>query len=354
MDNSNKEMLDVKALFHYLLHNWYWFLIALVIFGCAAGCFYSSRPKVCTVAMTVQISPEEESVLLPGTGVLQTSNKAVNIGDEQAVFVSQDVLQKAIKEAKLNVTFYKKYHLRWLEECKDWSDLVVTWPEEAVANIYQPLRINVSVDKNAVEIKTKLGHKSSTHKVNSLAEPWTSPEGITIAARRELQAGSSYRLIFVPTNIEANYFNEVKIDYPRKSNTIIELTTTTQRPNKTMAIMANEVKVYNRITLAKRQETARQTIARIDERLAELTAQKSKAQNKETVDQLILLLMQRREDKVMALETSTPPAVIVSAPHITSETISPSLAMLAFAALILGLGLPFLVLYVLFVTREQK
>ena len=116
MDNSNKEMLDVKALFHYLLHNWYWFLIALVIFGCAAGCFYASRPKVCTVAMTVQISPEEESVLLPGTGVLQTSNKAVNIGDEQAVFVSQDVLQKAINEAKLNVTFYKKYHLRWLEE----------------------------------------------------------------------------------------------------------------------------------------------------------------------------------------------------------------------------------------------
>ena len=99
----------------------------------------------------------------------------------------------------------------------------------------------------------------------------------------------------------------------------------------------------NRVTLEGRKDLAKQAVAALDSRIAETTN-----------SELKLLLMQRREEKIMAAESTVQPAVIISNPHVYSESVAPSLESLAIIALLLGIGLPLLVLYVLFVIRTQK
>lgn len=354
MENYNNDSFDLNSLWRYLVRNWYWFLISFVLVACLGICYRATLPKKYIVEMAVQFQTPGESVLVPGTRVLQTANNVIEVGDEKSHIISRDVIEQAVKELKLNAVYKKKQHLRWVEQGCSWSDLTVTYPDKFISNLYEPLKVKVHVGEKGVTVKIKKRYKSESYKVNSLAEPWTSPEGITLGARKELKVGSSYLVTILPTfDVVSSYYTSIKTNYPHRSKTVFEVTLNTTNCYQMMELMNKELEVYNRIALANRQADAEQALVAIDERLAELGNQKPKAQNKEMIDQLTLLMLQRREDKAIIARNTQEPASFVAKPRITSETISLSWSKLVFLVLSLGLGIPAGVFLFIFITSGK-
>lgn len=344
MKTKNEETFDLAAFGCLLKRKWYWFIISFVICTIAFAVLYLTTPKTYKIETFLQLRPEEDAVLMPGTGFVQTTSQDMEAGDEKAVIISWDVINKAIAEQNLNVVYLKKHFLRWEEKSSSQSDLHATWTKEALANLRFPLNIAVSVKDDAVLIQTKCGWEKAKYTIASLAEPWTSPEGFTISARKELKPGDQYRVIISSVGFAANrFYEDFRTDYPKRSKHIVEIFATTKYPNNTIAIICKQIEVYNRVTIARRQELAKQAVTAIESRIAETPN-----------SELKLLLMQRREEKIMAAESTVLPAVIISSPHVTLETIYPSLEILAIFAFVLGIGLPLIVLYFLFVLRSQK
>ena len=344
MATNNKETLDLAALGRFLKRNWYWFVISLFVCSAAAVAYYLTAPRTYQIAMAIQLRAEEDAVWNPGTGLMQTTTQELEAGDEKAVVISWDVIRRAIGKDELNVLYFKKRPLRWEEKSVSQSDLQAIWCKGALDSLIHAYKITVSVEEDAVLIQTKCGRKKAQYTIASLAEPWTSPEGITVEARKELKPGDKYRVIVTSLGLAtARYDGDFKTEYPKRSKHILDLYATTKYPNNTMAIMRNQIAEYNRVTLEGRKDLAKQAVAALDSRIAETTN-----------SELKLLLMQRREEKIMAAESTVQPAVIISNPHVYSESVAPSLESLAIMALLLGIGLPLLVLYVLFVIRTQK
>lgn len=344
METKNRETLDVTAMARFFKQNWYWFVITTAFFVVAFGFYYASKQKTYTIEMAIQLHSEEESILLPASGLVSTANKPTEAGDEKAVIISWDVIKQAIDEGKLNALYLKKRNLRWMEQNADWSELQATWTDDAMAELYEPLKITFDVKKDNILIRTQCGRAKAKYTINSLAEPWTSPDGFTIAARKELKPGNKYQVVILPTGfLIGRYDSDFKTDYPRRSKQIVELSATTKYPYNTIAIMRKQIEVYNRVTFAQRQALNKQTIAALDKRIDETTN-----------SQLKLMLMQRREDKILALDAAPQPATIISSPHTTDEAVSPSLKILAMMALILGMGIPFATMYIIFVIRSHR
>ena len=344
METNNKETLDLAAFGCFLKRNWYWFIISLVLCTSAFAAYYLTAQKTSQIEMAVQLRTEEDAVLMPGTGFVQTTSQEIEAGDEKAVIISWDVISKAIRENDLNVVYLEKRSLRWEEKGAWQTDVRATWTKEAFADLIFPFIITVFVQDDAVRIQTKCGRKKAKYTIASLEEPWTSPEGFTVAARKELEPGDQYRAIIYPIGgAVSRYYEDFRTEYPKRSKRILELFATTKYPNNTMAIMRKQLDVYNRVTLDDRKELAKQAVAAIESRITETPN-----------SELKLLLMQRREEKIMAAESTVLPAVIISSPHVTSESVHPGLEILAIFAFVLGIGLPFIVLYLLFVSRPQK
>lgn len=344
METKDNQTLDLAALGRFMKRNWYWFIISTLLIAVLAGLFYATRPKTYSIEMTVRLYTEEESVLVPTAAVIPTANRPTDAGDEKAMIISWDVIRDAINETKLNAVYFKKQNLRWIEQSANSSAIQASWTNEAISQLYAPFTITVDIKDDQIFIKTQTGHKKASYTINSLENPWTSPEGFTISARQELKAGNQYRvMLFTVGSRTGWYYSDFKTDYPRRSKQAVELKATTKYPNNTIAIMRKQIEVYNRVTLAQRKALTQQTIDALDKRIDETTN-----------TQLKLILMQRREDKILSLDATPQPATIISSPHVMSEAVSPSLQLIILLTLCLGLGLPFVVLYIIFVIRSQK
>ncbi len=355
MENSINETLDLKSLLRYLLRNWYWFLISFVFFAAALWTYRSAKPQLIKSETILQIRPADEYIFMPGTGLVPTMNKSIDIADERTVLMSRDVITQAVNELDLHVSYQKKKNLQWVEQLRDSGDLLVTYPEGFLNDRTKPIVLTVSVRDDYINVKTTIENKTIRERVVSLDRPFVTETGCTLVARKPLKKGAKYRVTIATTEQVAYRYREGKMKtyYPYRSKAMVEIYVNSVRPHEAVEVLSRQTDIYNRIMLADRQETARKTIQSINEHIAELNEQKANSKNKDIIDQLILLLSQRREEKALLVDAPTMPAVTVVKAHVCKTEQSPSNATLAALILILGFCVPFGVLVLLFVTSGK-
>lgn len=105
--------INVLDLFKYLLHNWYWFALSVLIFGAYYYYDYSKTPYLYAQQQTVMIKTPANT---PSTARLTRTNATgVNVSTEILQLKSKDLMRQTISRLQADVSYSIKDGLREIE-----------------------------------------------------------------------------------------------------------------------------------------------------------------------------------------------------------------------------------------------
>ncbi len=279
--------IDIKKIISITLAHWWWFAIGIVVFlGLGAIYMVRTNPKYTTKA-SIMLRQKNEDQLMGQLESLSLLNFGGNgmADDEVVVLSSRDLMHRTLDALDLWQSSRVKVGARWIGEFpkRTFSVVPVELTEEAKKRGGYTVTIKV-LDNGGYKIKVKQGRfHSSTTKVETLAgeietcigkirivqnKPIEDEEYTTfrISCSRQLSTVDSYR-------------SQVQIALQKKESNIINLTTTSDMPQRDVALLNKLIEQYNLNTVVDKNIIATNTAAFIKERLDIITSELSEAED---------------------------------------------------------------------------
>jgi capsular exopolysaccharide synthesis family protein len=277
--NKNANEVDVRKIVRITFEHWWWFAIGVVVCVLLGMGYYLQKSPKWTTDASVMLRQRAGGAKFDALSMLGFSGNSA-AEDEVVVFASRGLLYQAIDALNIWDGTAVRDGLRWKGEFRNPALKLecIQLTEKADLGAFV---VTVKPTKSGYKVKTKLGRfRTSTTKVSELGQPIETCVGtIVLHANRPLSPDSTYRISHARRElVVAGYRKVMKIVQNKKESNIINLTISTELPERDKALLYQIIEQYNLNSVVDKNMIATNTAAFIDERMALITTELDEAE----------------------------------------------------------------------------
>ncbi len=263
--------LSLKDIIYTLKHNWYWFILSVILCIGAAVLYLMQAPKVYTRTASVLIKDNNKGGGITESGAfedLQMFNVKRNVDNEMLIFKSKQLMRNVAKRLHLDISYTRKEGLRTVELYTS-SPIIVQFPEVEESQSFSFKATPVSSEE--IILNEFSDHTAEEMRV-LLNDTIITPIGKVIITPSLYFTEESFD---TPITIRKNNFEEIVYSYSNKLqvalanklSTIINLTLENVSIPRTEDVLNTLIAVYNEEAINDKNQIMENTSNFIDERL---------------------------------------------------------------------------------------
>jgi len=369
MDNnkpniSNPNSFSVRDLFFKYRSKWYWFAISTAVCFSLATLYLCIASKKYKVEATILLRQDysgpallDKSLIDLGMGV---TNKDVE--DEIQLISSQTIIRKVILDLNIQTEYFQKEGWRYVELYPIIPvQLLVPAQFNDTAKYLTVFKIDRS--EKGYTVRFNYDAISGEYQLASLSEPVRTPVGeFKFKQILPLEGANTYKIVSYPIrNLIENYCEDIKVSAVLKRSNAISISTNSACVKKSQAFLDKLIERYNQHDVDDKNKLAKVTAYFIDERLKLIGGELQKVEaelnkNKTNVDllrqqkvkqTLYLFVLQKREENELSMATAIPTSKSIDNAYVSIKPVSPKLLLILLLALVLSIGIPVLILYIM-------
>lgn len=268
-DRKKEQSINVLDILKYLLFQWKWFALSVLVFGAFYYYQYSKSPFIYRSVETVMI---KTPVNTPVTARLTRTNSitAVSVKSEILQLRSKELMQNTIERIGAETNYLERVGLRYNELYKT-SPVEVTLAGKS-ENIGYDILVT-PLDANHVRVRKRNDQTEDEEiKVSLNKETKTSFGALTVKQTpfyNEAAYGRVIRVVKRPITAVVNYFlSNLNISQMDDDASLLRIALEDTNPQRAAAVITELITVYNEITLRDKNQIAVNTEEFIRDRLA--------------------------------------------------------------------------------------
>ena len=261
---------DYVKLFFHCLHNWYWFVLCVILCVGLAALYLQSKTNVFSTTSTIMIRTDNNmsrSSLQTDMLELMGYQTSKIIDDEIQIITSHTIMEQAVRALNLQTEYRKKVGMRWVGQYPN-PDVLLTFQPGALDSIRGLL---VEIERAETEYILKISYRGeeTTIHASSLQEPIPTDAGmLTFTELRALKTGDKMKISTMSVSASANsHLACMSCSPSKKESNVIVITMNSDIPIRARDIINKVVELYNLDAVIDKNIMATNTAHFIDERL---------------------------------------------------------------------------------------
>lgn len=288
-EEEKKSVFNFANIWALFCLNWYWVLLSVVVCMIVAWGYLKFTSPVYSSSMKILVKDSEQksrgysSIALDEMGFMSNSN---GFDNELEIIRSVAVSKRVVKRLKLYVTYFAEGKLKNTELYKE-SPIFVDMIDEDLNNLHSPLKMDISVGKEDVQLNTYFDirnpeNKTSTFIVKHFPDTVVTEHGRIILTRNpEIAWNDSIPVafpkimatIYPVRNISRSYAGRLSASPTSKTTTVANIGFVDTKTRRALDYLRELVTCYNEDANEDKNEVARKTEEFISERLQNIRAE---------------------------------------------------------------------------------
>lgn len=288
-EEEKKSVFNFANIWALFCLNWYWVLLSVVVCMIVAWGYLKFTSPVYSSSMKILVKDSEQksrgysSIALDEMGFMSNSN---GFDNELEIIRSVAVSKRVVKRLKLYVTYFAEGKLKNTELYKE-SPIFVDMIDEDLNNLHSPLKMDISVAKEDVQLNTYFDirnpeNKTSTFIVKHFPDTVVTEHGRIILTRNpEIAWNDSIPVafpkimatIYPVRNISRSYAGRLSASPTSKTTTVANIGFVDTKTRRALDYLRELVTCYNEDANEDKNEVARKTEEFISERLQNIRAE---------------------------------------------------------------------------------
>lgn len=280
-----EESIDLRAIVHSVIDNWYWYVISIVLCIAAGLVYLKMADPIYEVTSSVILKQEksapEEMLLLQDFGFEGGKN---NIDNEIGVFKSSDLITKVVTAQEFYISYRgeRRFNLFYSPELYKESPVYVRWEDIEPESIPYTVHLELSKKRDGIEVLAKFTTGGDEHSEKSLLTSLPgyieiAPGKFYITAQDSTNQEWSYIVASIsnPVAVAKNISNNLSVSTSTKTSSQLEITLKTANRRKGVDFLKALIEEYNRDAVKDKNQIAYNTAVFIEERLKEISSELS-------------------------------------------------------------------------------
>lgn len=280
-----EESIDLRAIVHSVIDNWYWYVISIVLCIAAGLVYLKMADPIYEVSSSVILKQEksapEEMLLLQDFGFEGGTN---NIDNEIGVFKSSDLITKVVTAQEFYISYRgeRRFNLFYSPELYKESPVYVRWEDIEPESIPYTVHLELSKKREGIEVVAKFTTGGDEHSEKSLLTSLPgyieiAPGKFYITAQDSTNQEWSYIVASIsnPVAVAKNISNNLSVSTSTKTSSQLEITLKTANRRKGVDFLKALIEEYNRDAVKDKNQIAYNTAVFIEERLKEISSELS-------------------------------------------------------------------------------
>ena len=280
-----EESIDLRAIVHSVIDNWYWYVISIVLCIAAGLVYLKMTDPIYEVTSSVILKQEksapEEMLLLQDFGFEGGTN---NIDNEIGVFKSSDLITKVVTAQEFYISYRgeRRFNLFYSPELYKESPVYVRWEDIEPESIPYTVHLELSKKREGIEVVAKFTTGGDEHSEKSLLTSLPgyieiAPGKFYITAQDSTNQEWSYIVASIsnPVAVAKNISNNLSVSTSTKTSSQLEITLKTANRRKGVDFLKALIEEYNRDAVKDKNQIAYNTAVFIEERLKEISSELS-------------------------------------------------------------------------------
>ena len=280
-----EESIDLRAIVHSVIDNWYWYVISIVLCIAAGLVYLKMADPIYEVTSSVILKQEksapEEMLLLQDFGFEGGTN---NIDNEIGVFKSSDLITKVVTAQEFYISYRgeRRFNLFYSPELYKESPVYVRWEDIEPESIPYTVHLELSKKREGIEVVAKFttGGNEQSEKTLLTSLPGyieIAPGKFYITAQDSTNQEWSYIVASIsnPVSVAKNIANNLSVSTSTKTSSQLEITLKTGNRRKGVDFLKALIEEYNRDAVKDKNQIAYNTAVFIEERLKEISSELS-------------------------------------------------------------------------------
>ena len=288
-EEEKKSVFNLANIWALFCLNWYWVLLSVVVCMIVAWGYLKFTSPVYSSSMKILVKDSEQksrgysSIALDEMGFMSNSN---GFDNELEIIRSVAVSKRVVKRLKLYVTYFAEGKLKNTELYKE-SPIFVDMIDEDLNNLHSPLKMDISVGKEDVQLNTYFDirnpeNKTSTFIVKHFPDTVVTEHGRIILTRNPEIAWNDSTPVAFPKimatiypvrNISRSYAGRLSARPTSKTTTVANIGFVDTKTRRALDYLRELVTCYNEDANEDKNEVARKTEEFISERLQNIRAE---------------------------------------------------------------------------------
>ena len=280
-----EESIDLRAIVHSVIDNWYWYVISIVLCIAAGLVYLKMADPIFEVTSSVILKQEksapEEMLLLQDFGFEGGTN---NIDNEIGVFKSSDLITKVVTAQEFYISYRgeRRFNLFYSPELYKESPVYVRWEDIEPESIPYTVHLELSKKREGIEVVAKFTTGGDEHSEKSLLTSLPgyieiAPGKFYITAQDSTNQEWSFIVASIsnPVAVAKNISNNLSVSTSTKTSSQLEITLKTANRRKGVDFLKALIEEYNRDAVKDKNQIAYNTAVFIEERLKEISSELS-------------------------------------------------------------------------------
>jgi tyrosine-protein kinase Etk/Wzc len=280
-NNTQEAGIDVSQLLRRAVRHWYLFLLLPTITAALAWAYLRYQVPVYEIKSTILIKDEKNKQGISATDLISKefglSGTKKMLVDESKIMTSFTVIEKVVRDLKLDRIVYHRGALKDMELYENDSPIVID--SFSLKDSTKSFKASLDIlDKDKFTLTTSDGEKQT----GIFGNGFNIKNGYFLINKNNkthYPQEKTLRIVCKGTEATAKeIIRTINIVLPKKESNILEPTITSTKPEKAKDILQKMVDVYNEYNLSDKREVSQNTLAFIEERLLSLTNELSKVE----------------------------------------------------------------------------
>lgn len=247
---NNADTIHLRDLLFKYLQKWYWFVLAVILSLIIATLFIKRTETKYKIQTTILLRNDNTTPGVSQMAMMESlgfNGVSKEVEDEIQVISSKKILKQAIDTLGLQVQYFKKDGLKYVEKYKD-LPFALNISREALKTLVFPIEITVKESSGKHKVEVKSGDVfEEDFKLNNIQEPFSSPVGkLNFVATSVPEKNAKYKVIVYPINLllEA-YGANLSVSTVNKQSNAIQISVVESNIAKAQDFLNKIVELYN-------------------------------------------------------------------------------------------------------------
>lgn len=247
---SNGDTIHLRDLLFKYIQKWYWFVLVVIICLILATLFIRKTETKYKIQTTILLRNDNTTPGISQMAMMESlgfNGVSKEVEDEIQVISSKKILKQAIDSLGLQIEYFEKDGLKYVEKYRDFP-FTLNISKEILGTINQPLVFHVKESLGKYKLDMKYGHNfKEKYKLDNIQQTFETPLGkIGFISKNALEEGAKYKIVVYPINqlLEKNG-GKISVSTVNKQSNAIQISTVESNIPKAQDYLNKIVELYN-------------------------------------------------------------------------------------------------------------
>ncbi len=246
---NNGDTIYLRDLLFKYIQKWYWFALVAIICLILATLFIKKTDTKYKIQTTILLRNDETTPAISQMAMMESlgfNGVSKEVEDEIQVISSKKILKQAIDSLGLQIEYFEKDGLKYVEKYKDFP-FVLNISKEMLRTINLPLEFNIKENSGKYRVEFKAGKLKKKYKLDNLQQSFDTPFGkFNFISSNSSPEGKKYKIKVYPISLllEINS-SKINVSTVNKQSNAIQISTVESNIPKAQDYLNKIVELYN-------------------------------------------------------------------------------------------------------------